>query len=187
MQQFRKRVERQMLAFKDALAKDKAKELISNCSQQNIFQSVSVQQKSYPVIVRLNGLSQIQSLTVESNKQEERQMRCAAIMKVLVDENPSLQNDLTSARILSNRQRTCSFHVRLGISSKNVWGQLLERGRVVIDNRAHAVVAADPEKKSSKALGVRKFGHLAFFCKAMSTTKILNSFPTAFFSTRRAG
>lgn len=111
VQQFKKTEHRVTLTFKDALDRDRAKDLI-NCSQQNIFQSVSVQQKTYPAVARLNGLSDIRNITVEADLHEKRRLRCAAILKALKAENPALHDGLISVRILSNRSSSCSFHVR---------------------------------------------------------------------------
>ena len=163
---FKKTNDKVTLTFKDAVARDRAKELINNSKQQSIFEAITVPQKTYPAIARLNGLNDIQNIVLEADKHEERRLRCAAIMKAIASENPLLQSDLVSVRILSNRASTCSFHVRLGFASRGPCDMLIERGRVVVNSRAHAVVAADPAKEVKHCARCQKFGHLAFFCKA---------------------
>lgn len=59
VQQFKKGEDRVTLTFKDVAARDKARSLISQNSQLNLFKSVSVLQKTYPAIARLNGLRDI--------------------------------------------------------------------------------------------------------------------------------
>lgn len=169
VQQFKKTEDKVTLTFKDVAARDKAKDLISKNSQQVLFQSVSVPQKSYPAIARLNGLSDVQSLT-NDDSQVEKQLRSASIMKSLLEENPTLQGTLLSVRILSNRSSTSSFHVRLGLSSKNTCDQLIEKGRVLVDKRSHAVVMADFSKEIRHCTRCQKYGHLARFCKSAADT-----------------
>lgn len=173
VQQLKKSDDKVTLTFRDATARDKAKEIISlnldSDAKKSIFHSVTVPQKTYPAIARLNGLVAIQSLS-NDDKQIEKQARCAAIKKLILDENPSLQGQLLSVRILSNRPDTSSFHVRLGLFSKISCDQLIEKGRILIDKRSHAVVAADPAKEIRQCLRCQKYGHLIRFCKAVAAT-----------------
>ncbi len=60
------------------------------------------------------------------------------------EENPLLHNHLSLVRILANRPETCSFLLRLGMSSNSSCEQLLERGRLSVDYKLLAVVEADP-------------------------------------------
>ena len=115
VQQFKKGEDRVTLTFKDVAARDKAKSLISQNSQQILFKSVSVLQKTY-------------------------------------------QPD------------TFSFHVRLGLSAKDCCDQLIDRGRVTLDSRIHAVAMADPLKEIRHCLRCQNYGHLSRFCKSAAET-----------------
>ena len=168
VQQFKKVDGRVTLTFRDAVARNKAKELISNSCQQGVFQSVYIPQKTYPAIARLSGLSDVQSITGDDirdvkKKQGER------ILELIGDENSFLK-DLVSVRILSNRPESCSFLVRLGLSTKSGCDQLLEKGRILIGGGFHAVVEADPSKEIRHCSRCQKYGHLATFCKATVQT-----------------
>ena len=169
VQQFKKGEDRVTLTFKDVAARDKAKSLISQNSQQILFKSVSVLQKTYPAIARLNGLRDIQAITDEDNQTEKR-LRSTAIMSSLQKENPYLQGHLVSVRILSNQPDTFSFHVRLGLSAKDCCDQLIDRGRVTLDSRIHAVAMADPLKEIRHCLRCQNYGHLSRFCKSAAET-----------------
>jgi hypothetical protein len=169
VQQFKKGDDRVTLTFKDVAARDKAKSLISQNSQQILFKSVSVLQKTYPAIARLNGLRDIQAITGEDNQTEKR-LRSTAIMSSLLKENPYLQGHLVSVRILSNQPDTFSFHVRLGLSAKDCCDQLIDRGRVTLDSRIHAVAMADPLKEIRHCLRCQNYGHLSRFCKSAAET-----------------
>jgi hypothetical protein len=71
------------------------------------------------------------------------------------EENPLLSDHLSLVRILANLPETYSFLVRLGMSSKSSYGQLLERGRISVDDKLNAVVEADPSKGFRHALIAR--------------------------------
>lgn len=169
VQQFKKMDDRVTLTFRDAAARDKAKDLISNSREQGVFQSVYILQKSYPAIARLNGLKKVQSITSDDPKQTKRS-QCDLILQLVREENPLLSETLSSVRILSNRVDTCSFLVRLGLSSKSSCDLLLETGRVTVDGRKHAVAVPDPSKEIRHCSRCQKYGHLATFCKAAIET-----------------
>jgi hypothetical protein len=88
-QQFKKGEDRVTLTFKDVVARDTVKSLISQNSQQILLKSVSVLQKTYPAIARLKGLREIQAITDEDNP-TEKCLRSTAIMASLQKENPFL-------------------------------------------------------------------------------------------------
>jgi myosin heavy subunit len=146
VQQFKKSEDRVTFTFKDIAARDKARTLISQNSQQVLFKSVSVPPKTYPAIARLNGLSDIQTIT-GADSQSEKRLRSTAIMESIQKENPPFPDKLVSVRLLSNQPATSTFHVRLGLSSKDSCDQLIDRGRVIVDSRTHAVAMADPSKE----------------------------------------
>jgi hypothetical protein len=54
--------------------------------------------------------------------------------------------------------------------SKTSLDQLLDKGRILLDGRSHAVVEADPSKEVRQCSRCLKFGHLAKFCRATEDT-----------------
>ena len=169
VQLFRKTDDKVTLTFRDAAARDKAKHFLSvNLDpdvKKSIFKSVSVPQKTCPAVARLHGLADVQSITNTDSK-VEKELRSAAILKSILDDNTSLCGHLSSVRVLSNRPYSCSFHVRLGLTSKSACDTLIEKGRVLLCNRSHAVVTADPFKEIRHCARCQKYSHLAHFCKA---------------------
>lgn len=140
-------------------ARDKARTWI----QQILFKSVFVSPKSYPAIARLNELSDIQTIT-GAYIQIEKRLWSTAIIESLQKENPSLLGNLALVRIRSNQPATSSFHVRLGLSSKDSCDRnICDDSSVIIDNRTHAVAMVDSSKEIRHWHRCQNYGHLARF------------------------
>ena len=64
-------------------------------------------------------------------------------MKLIHGENPLLSSDLESVRVLANRPETSSFLVRLGFSSKLSRNQLLDKGRIILEEISRRITQHD--------------------------------------------
>ena len=129
------------------------------------MQMLYVLQKSYPAIVLLNGLSTLQSITDEDPKRVKHK-QCEVLLNLIKEDNHLFRDTISSVRILSNRADTHSFLVRLGLSTKSSCDQLLEKGRILLDGRHHAVAEADLSREIRYCIRFQKYGHLATFCSA---------------------
>lgn len=156
-----------ILSFRDEASRDKAEELINKNKDQQLFDSVFVPKKIFPLIVRLHDVENLQLFKGEDLKCDREKQECA-LMQRLMKDNPGLAGHLVSARLLFNRPNTNSFLVRLGVSSKSLHDFLLDKGRLLLDNKSHAVVEADPNKEIKHCSSCQKYGHLKKFCKSQT-------------------
>jgi hypothetical protein len=153
------------LTYKDVTAREKARTLKSVRIFNKFFSNrSSVLQKTYPAYnARLNGLRDIRAINDEDSHIEKR-MRSTVIMKSLQKENHSLLGHLVRVRIVSNQPKTSSFHVRLGLSTKDC--SVIHRGSDIFDSQTHAIAMADPLKEIRHCLRCHNYGYLSRFCKS---------------------
>lgn len=165
VQSIRKSDGKVVLTFKDEAERDRARDMIDRNPAQNLFHSVFVPRKIFPAIVRLHDVSGIQLVKGDDEK-AKRQLQERELMDGLMKENETLRGELASARILYNRPNSSSFLVRIGVFSKQTQAQLLDKGRVLLDNKSHAVVEVDPNKEVRHCSRCQKYGHTQNFCKS---------------------
>lgn len=155
------------LIFWDESNRDKAQELLDRPAAEKVFQNVHAPEKSYPAILRLNGVSGLSMIrddgSIDSAKlfNDRIKQRCNLIDK-LHSENPLLKGKIASFRILFNR---ADFSlVRLSLLCKATRYQYLEQGRLKLDNMSHAVIEVDHNKEVRFRNRCQGYGHLARFC-----------------------
>ena len=175
VQQVKRSENKVTLSFRDEASRDKAHELLSQDMEQDLFQSVFAPHKIFPALVRFHGLDGMKMVKLANRGSQpeqdaslfnERVKQHDELRHRLVTANPDLDGHLLSVRILHNRPDTKSFLVRLSIKSKTVRDKLLESGRILLDNRSHAVVEVDPSREIKHCTRCQKYGHTRNFCGA---------------------
>nr|CAH0112580.1 unnamed protein product [Daphnia galeata] len=155
------------LIFRDESNRDKARELLDRPEADKLFQNVHAPEKSYPVILRLNGvrgLSTIRddgSVASDELRNARTKQRCTLINKINT-EYPVLKGIVSSARILFSRDDFTL--VRVSLSCKATRDRYLEQGRIIVDNSSHAFIEVDVNKEVKLCNRCQGYGHLARFC-----------------------
>lgn len=168
VQQIRNGDDKIVLSFKDIVARDKAKQLLSNAKEDEkvLFASVFAPSKSFPALVRFHDLEGVKMYKgVEFAKERAEQQ--AMLIAKLESCNSSLVGQIHSVRLLFNHKDTKSFLARVAFNSRAIRDQVLDKGRVLIsENRSQAVASVDPAKEVKQCTRCLRFGHLTSACKA---------------------
>ena len=162
-----------LLNFKDEADREKAARLIEEKkSTEKSIESIYVPTITYPVLVKLANINGSVHSVVNMGDSTSRIQTETILHDKIKMENSKWSDQLVSLRVLHSKLNPSTnaifYLVRLCTSTAKARDDLINSGKILLENLSHRVSLPDAAKEIRRCLHCQKYGHSSKFCTAKS-------------------